>query len=72
MAKKAVPREPVPAPDSKISREGWRGMGAGIAIAAAGFWALSRADPMGRDGMAVAAPFLILGGYAVMALGIYL
>jgi hypothetical protein len=72
MAKKAVPCEPVPAPNSKIRREGWRGIAAGIAIAAAGFWTLTYADPMGRNEAAAAAPFVILGGYAVMALGIFL
>ncbi len=72
MAKKAVPHKLVPAPNSTISREGWRGIATGIAIAAAGFWALACADPMGRNGAAAAAPFLILCGYAVMALGIFL
>ena len=37
-----------------------------------GFAALSRADAMGRNWAANLAPFLILGGYAAIGIGLYL
>ena len=43
----------------------------GIAAAFAGFVVLSYADSLGRNWAASVSPFLILGGYAVVGLGIF-
>ncbi len=63
---------PPPAPAAKIRRQGWRVIALGAAVTAAGFVALSRVDATGRNAAAVAAPLLILGGYAAIGLGIFL
>lgn len=47
-------------------------MAVGIGTLAAGFIVLSFADPLGRNWASVLAPFLILGGYGLVGLGIFL
>jgi hypothetical protein len=42
-----------------------------VALIALGFIVLSRVDPRGRNWAGTLSPFLILGGYAVVACGIY-
>ncbi|MBI5623217.1 MAG: hypothetical protein HY924_05505 [Elusimicrobia bacterium] len=59
-------------PTESISRNGKTLMAAGMGTVAAGFIVLSFADPMGRNWAAVLAPFLVLGGYALLGLGIFL
>lgn len=66
-------RQEAPAPSVEgISVSGWKMIVAGIALILVGFFVLSRADPMGRNWAAHLSPFLILGGYAVVAFGIFL
>lgn len=63
-------------PENTIEDEGFapaglRLMGAGVAAIAIGFFVLSKADPMGRNWASTASPFLILGGYALVGLGVF-
>lgn len=44
----------------------------GVGVILLGFFVLSLADPMGRNWAARLAPFLILGGYALVGLGIFM
>jgi hypothetical protein len=70
MAKKH--REPIaPAPAEKgISKKGWKIIGGGLSLLVAGFTALCFTDPRGQNWASTVSPFLILGGYAVVGLGI--
>ncbi|HAM35608.1 MAG TPA: hypothetical protein DEB40_03480 [Elusimicrobia bacterium] len=54
-----------------ITPLGKKVISAGVAIIVLGFIVLSRADAMGRNWAADLSPFLILGGYAVVAIGIF-
>lgn len=54
-----------------ISTTGKKTIAGGVALAAAGFLVLTRADSMGRNWAASLSPFLILGGYALMGWGIF-
>lgn len=62
----AVPSGPI------ISRRGKITMAAGIALAAVGYYILTLTDPAGRNWASSLCPFLILGGYAVIGVGIIL
>lgn len=66
--------KPVPGPGvsdrSALSAAGRRVIPAGICLLAAGFFILSKADPAGKNWAALVSPFMILGAYAVIALGI--
>lgn len=55
-----------------ISRRGLKVIGIGLAALAGGFFALSRADSMGGNWEARLAPFLILGAYGAIGIGIML
>lgn len=55
-----------------FSARGKKAMAIGAALVAFGFIALSRADAMGRNWASVLSPFLIVGGYAAIGLGIFL
>lgn len=57
---------------SDVSRRGWKVIGIGIGIAASGFVVLSFTDPAGQNWASNLCPFLILGGYAVIGVGIVL
>jgi hypothetical protein len=59
-----------PAPDA-ISKRGWKIIGAGAGAVLLGFIVLSKVDPMGRNWAADVSPLLILGGYALIGLGIF-
>ena len=54
-----------------LSATGKKTIAAGVALAAAGFLVLTKADAMGRNWAGTLAPFLILGGYGVMGWGIF-
>ncbi|MHB2026744.1 MAG: hypothetical protein ACYCPQ_08940 [Elusimicrobiota bacterium] len=70
---KAFPHTPEPSADiDRISHSGWMAIALGIGILAVGFWILSWTDRMGRNWAACVSPFVILGGYAVIGLGIFL
>jgi len=55
-----------------ISRRGIRVILAGAALAALGFFILTKTDPAGQNWASKLSPFLILGGYAVVGAGILL
>lgn len=53
-----------------ISRRGKRIIAAGVGVVIVGFFILSKTDPAGQNWASVVSPFLILGGYATIAIGI--
>lgn len=55
-----------------ISAPGKKVIMAGIGILLLGFIALSLTDPMGRNAASHLCPFLILGGYFLVGIGIFL
>lgn len=73
-SKKTVKRNaPAPPPPSEsLSLGGKRLVAVGGATVLLGFLVLSRADAMGRNWASVLAPFLILGGYAAIGVGLSL
>lgn len=68
---KASPPAPA-APAPGLSPRGKQLSGAGIALVVIGFVVLSRADALARNWAGVLAPFLILGGYACLGVGLFL
>ena len=64
--------ESVPIEKEAISSAGWKTIGAGVLLLILGFGTLSLTDPEGRNWASALSPFLILGAYAVIALGIFL
>ena len=65
------PQSP-PETAEEITGRGRRAIACGIATLAAGFLVLSQSDPMGQNWASRLAPFLILGGYTIIGLGIFL
>lgn len=64
---------PAPPPPSEIlSPRGKTLAAAGGVLVLAGFAVLTQADAMGRNWASSLAPILILGGYAVLGVGLYL
>lgn len=63
---------PQASPEESISGRGKKAIGIGLGILVLGFIVLSRTDPMGRNWASTLSPFLILGGYAVIGIGIFL
>lgn len=57
---------------SDISKRGWKTIFLGAGIAAAGYVVLSFTDPAGQNWASNLCPFLILGGYACIGVGIIL
>lgn len=76
MAKhKKTQKEKVPAPpppSEALSSRGKALIAAGGASVLLGFAVLSRADALGRNWAATLAPFLLLGGYAAIGVGLFL
>jgi hypothetical protein len=76
MAKnKKTVKEKVPAPpppSEVLSPRGKTLVMAGGALVLLGFIVLSRADSLGRNWAASLSPFLILGGYAAIGIGLFL
>lgn len=72
MARKHKDATPALAPEAArgISRRGWKVIGGGAGLLAAGYSVLCFTDPRGQNWASVLAPFLILGGYAVIGIGI--
>lgn len=73
MAKKRRREEPSAQPASpveNITRTGKKIIAGGIGLVVVGFIVLTRTDPMGQNWASHLSPFLILGGYALVALGI--
>ena len=60
----------VPLKDKGISSAGWKVIAAGLAVLVAGFIVLTRTDPAGQNWASVLSPFLIVGGYVIIGVGI--
>jgi len=61
-----------PLPSEPLSPRGKLLAGAGGALVIAGFVLLSFADAQGRNLAAVVSPFLLIGGYAAIGVGLFL
>lgn len=61
-----------PPPSDVLSSQGKTLVKAGGVLVLLGFVVLSRADAMGRNWAASLSPFLLLGGYAAIAVGLFL
>ncbi len=75
MAKKNKfnPIQSKPTPDTPkplISKRGWKVILGGIGTLGIGYFVLSLTDPMGQNWASNVSPFLILGGYAIIGIGI--
>ena len=68
--KKDVPAPPPPT--ENLSSRGKMLLTAGGSAVLLGFLVLSRADAMGANMAASVSPFLILGGYAAIGVGLFL
>ena len=66
------PQVPISIKMEGISKRGWKVIGLGIGIVAIGFYVLSLTDPGGQNWASNLSPFLILGGYAIIGIGIVL
>jgi hypothetical protein len=55
-----------------ISKNGKKVIGAGIFMLLIGFLILTKTDPSGKNWASIVSPFLIVGGYIVIAAGIML
>lgn len=62
----------LPAPSASIPPRGKALAAAGGVLVVLGFIVLSRADALARNWAGQLAPFLILGGYAVIGYGLFL
>ena len=65
------PIPPQPAQEPLLSKTQWKAVAIGILVVAAGFWVLTKADTAGNNWASHAAPFLILGGYAIIGLALW-
>lgn len=70
--KKREKTKVTPAKAEGISKRGWKVIGLGIGIVIIGFYVLSLTDPAGQNWASKLSPFLILGGYACIGVGIIL
>jgi hypothetical protein len=61
----------LPPGQDRVSVRGKKVVLCGIASIALGFLTLTRTDPRGRNWASVLSPFLILGGYGIVAAGIF-
>ena len=69
-AKEKVPAPPPPS--EALSPRGKALVAVGGGLVLLGFAVLSRADSLGRNWAASLSPFLILGGYAAIGVGLFL
>ena len=53
-----------------LSKRGWKIVGAGIGVVILGFITLTFTDPRGQNFASTLSPFLIIGGYALIGVGI--
>jgi hypothetical protein len=60
------------APIEPISSKGKKVIGMGVGILVLGFIVLCFTDPMGRNWASLLSPFLIVGGYVLVGIGIFL
>ena len=64
--------EPAVLEKEAITPLGKKTIGAGIIVLAVGFYILTLTDPNGRNWASLLSPLLILGAYAIIAIGIFL
>jgi Protein of unknown function (DUF3098). len=64
------PHQPTAVKASGITKTGWKIIAAGILVLIAGYFVLSKTDPAGQNWASTLSPFLILGGYAIIGIGI--
>lgn len=79
MTKKIKPQKPsAPIPPVKelegpiLSKRGKITIAVGVAVVALGFYLVTFTDPAGQNWASTLCPFVILGGYAVIGVGIVL
>lgn len=65
-------QQPVKKQETGISAAGKKVIIAGIIILAAGYYVLTKTDPAGQNAASKISPFMILGGYALIGVGIAL
>jgi hypothetical protein len=68
--KKSVEEHKMPAPASGLSKTGIKVIIAGVMLLIIGFFVLSKTDPEGQNLASKLSPFLILGGYVCIGVGI--
>lgn len=61
-----VPSSPI------LSKRGKIVLATGVTLVAVGFWLVTFTDPAGRNWASTLCPFVILGGYALIGVGIVL
>ena len=54
-----------------VSKIGRKVIFSGIAVLIAGFFVLTKTDPSGQNMASIISPFLILGGYLIIGIGIF-
>ena len=59
-------------PRDGISKRGKKVIGIGILLLILGFLVLTKTDPQGQNFASIISPFLIIGGYITIAIGIIL
>jgi dipeptide/tripeptide permease len=75
MAKKRN-KQPVPTPTQEavrtpiLSRNGWKFVVSGLILVAMGFIVLSFTDSGGQNAASHISPFLLVGGYALIGIGL--
>ena len=65
-------QQPVPKKQEGISKIGKKVIGVGIGLLIIGFFILTKTDPEGQNWASIVSPFLIVGGYITIAVGIIL
>lgn len=65
-----MPIKRPPQIDKGISKTGKKIIFAGIIVLVLGFFILTKTDPEGRNWASVLSPFLIIGAYITIAIGI--
>ena len=63
-------QESVKIENKGISKNGYKVILAGIFVVIVGFLVLTKTDPFGQNLASKVSPFLILGGYAIIGLGL--
>jgi hypothetical protein len=61
---------PVQLKDAGITKAGWKVIAAGVVLLICGYFILTKTDPQGQNWASNVSPFLILGGYMTIAVGI--